>query len=115
VTSGLSWISGGPNHGTRKQYQTGCRCLLCRAANAEYQATLRVQQAKGLTPLGRLVPAGGLQRRLRTLLLEQYHRTEIARALGLHPATLRLHRKRVRYRTALLVERLYRDAQGETD
>src|SRR2546425_1546613 len=30
-----------PRHGTRAQYKNGCRCDLCRGANADYHRELR--------------------------------------------------------------------------
>lgn len=39
----LPWVS---EHGTRTRYNQGCRCQLCRAANAEYRRQQRATRPR---------------------------------------------------------------------
>lgn len=96
------------NHGTRRQYQAGCRCLPCRSAEAEYRAELRLAQAKGLLTGGQRVGCGMLWRRISSLQREGYSRADIARMLGLRKPSLQYDHERVTVRTQVKVERLYR-------
>jgi len=40
-------IGGKKPHGTRVKYKAGCRCLMCRAANARYEASRAKARAAG--------------------------------------------------------------------
>lgn len=70
-------------HGTRGCYvNQECRCLLCRASEADYRARLRLARAKGKLTAGRRISAVEARRILRQLKSEGYTKGEIAWALG---------------------------------
>lgn len=96
------------DHGTRSLYQRGCRCLLCRAAEAAYRADLRRQQAHGKLQMGALVDARAMWRLIAVLLNEQYRKGQLALLLGMKRPILRLGRAKVTRETDLKVRRLYR-------
>lgn len=100
-------------HATRAMYQAGCRCLRCRAAEAQYRQQLRGLIARGQLPRGRRVPAGWVWRRVRALEAEGYSREQIAAALGLQSRTLQVDHRRVTVALQLSIERFYRWAQGD--
>lgn len=106
-------------HGTRKAYQAGCLCLLCRAAEASYRANLRAQHLHQRPPLGTLVPAAEAYRRLRQLKAEGFSRARLATELGLKTPRFRWHPDRITVRTLLKVRRLARrylsDVQEDPD
>jgi hypothetical protein len=102
-------------HGLRRSYKRGCRCLRCRAANASYEAERRLALAQGQIPLGRRVPGQAVDRRLRSLVSEDFTRQEIARRARLHPVTLRGHHRSVTLRTYLRVSALWRRHCGEVE
>lgn len=77
-----------PDHGQRSRYQQGCRCLLCRASNAVYQAQLRKRQAQGLPILGQLVSAKDAGAKVRRILVEGYTRQQISQQSRLERHTL---------------------------
>lgn len=95
-------------HGTRKQYQAGCRCCPCKAAEARYRASLRLIHARGRIPLGAHVSAAETWRLIEKLLIERFTRAEIARQLGLKRGRLELHTDVVTFRNQLSVRRFYR-------
>lgn len=96
-------------HGTRSTYQRlGCRCVPCKAANAQYMTHLRTMKAKGLTPMGAHVPASETWRLIERLLIERFKKADIARELGLKRGRLELHTEAVTFRNKLLMRRLYR-------
>lgn len=95
-------------HGTRRRYQQGCRCVPCKVSNNRYQSTVRTLRAKGKLPLGSRVAAARTWKLLRQMLPEFGGEAELARCLGLHRPYLRMHPERVTVRTALRVLRLYR-------
>ena len=45
---GVASLLSEPEHGTRARYKRGCRCLVCRAAEAAYRRELRA--AAGVSP-----------------------------------------------------------------
>lgn len=96
------------SHGTRACYQAGCACIPCRAAEASYRAQLRRRHVEGRPILGRLVDAVPLWRQVRSLQIEGYRKSQIARLANLPEPRIRLHRKRVRLSSRLKVNRLYR-------
>lgn len=65
------------DHGTRRQYQSGCRCLPCRAAEATYRAELRRKQVKGLPILGAYISASEAWARIRVLKQEHFANRQI--------------------------------------
>lgn len=103
-------------HGTRRSYQQGCLCLLCRAAEASYRATLRRQHATGRLPFGTLVPATDTAKRIRQLLIERMTKADLTRQLGLQDRAFRVHTEPgqwIRLRTVLRIARIYRLAMAE--
>lgn len=97
-----------PAHGTRARYQKGCRCCLCRAAEAQYRASLRGLHARGKLPLGATMSAVETHRLIAKLLIERFTRGQIARAIGLKRPILEFHTDVITVRNALKVRRLYR-------
>jgi hypothetical protein len=95
------------DHGTRRRYQAGCSCTACRAAEAEYRASLRRLRARGKLPLGGRVDARPMLRQIRALRIEGFTDRELAARLGVRSLRF-LHREWVRLRTALMAQRLYR-------
>jgi hypothetical protein len=63
-------------HGHRATYQAGCRCRLCRAANAAYRPT-------------RLVDARAARAHLKALAVSAVGLAQAARLSGLHVTVLR--------------------------
>lgn len=70
-------------HGSRGTYQSGCRCLLCRLANARYRAPAPQPKADA-------IPA---QAHLQQLETEQIGVRQASRLSGLSPSYLRKIRK----------------------
>lgn len=95
-------------HGTRRDYQRGCRCTPCRAAEAAYRSSLRRLRASGKQPLGAKVSAVDTWRKIRQFKSEQFTQAEIARRLGLQSPQLQFDRKRITLATSLKVARFYR-------
>lgn len=91
-------------HGSRRRYRHGCRCLLCRAAEAAYRAQYRAAAVRGLVPLGRREPAGRTWLQVHQLRVEGFSRADLARRLGLRRATLVPHDGRVTVRVRRLVD-----------
>jgi hypothetical protein len=71
-------LSAGKPHGTRIKYINGCKCLLCRAANSNYQ-TAR-EAAKKLGDWNGIVNAGKARRHIHRLSLQGVGRRAIADA-----------------------------------
>jgi hypothetical protein len=72
------------NHGTRASYQAGCRCLLCSAANARYEADRSALRARGIAAVVSTIPA-----RQHLLQLQQQH-VGLDQASSLSGLSLRL-------------------------
>jgi hypothetical protein len=101
-------------HGHRGTYQRcGCRCLLCKAAEATYRANLRRRHLTGRPILGQRVSARRTWRRLRSLQIEGFSRADIAAKLGLRCRQLQLQTESITLRNALKVQRLYRTVMLE--
>lgn len=101
-------------HGTRTRYQlTGCRCLPCRASNAQYMRGLRRQHLKGHTPLGTLTTAADARKLVRAFLTECWSKRQLAPQVGVERKTLRLAPdQRIRLKTLLKLRRGYRILMG---
>lgn len=98
-------------HGTRASYQRGsCRCLICKAANAQYSLRYYRLRAAGHP---RLVPAGLTVKRLKALRAEGLSYAEIARRFGLKCQRLHLHSGNVAVYNYLRVRRLYQSIMAE--
>lgn len=95
-------------HGTRTEYQRGCRCSSCTEANADYQRGFRGRIVRGRRTLDTRIPATLTWRRLRAMIPEYGSRAQLARALGFEKGALQLHTDRVTVRNALRVWQLYR-------
>lgn len=93
-----------PSHGDRRTYRRGCRCLLCRAANAAYEAA-RAAGKVGHAP--DLVSADKAREHLRCLRAKGVGYRQAARLAGLSPqlvAHVRAGRvDRIRADTALRI------------
>jgi hypothetical protein len=94
-------------HGTRRQYQTGCTCTPCRAAEAAYRQALRRLRAEGKIPMGVHVDAKQMWKQIKAMRVERMTYAEIARRLGLHTPRLYLHPDRVTLKSLLRVRALY--------
>lgn len=78
-------------HGERAWYQRGCRCLLCRAANARYEAGRRKARAHGEHLPMEKAPGYVTSRQIQSLRAEGFTWARLSRVLGLHRNTLRKH------------------------
>lgn len=96
-----------PCHGRRKDYQAGCRCVRCKGANAAYQQSRRLHQAKGEIPPGAYVSGRQMWRQIDKLQAEGFQLAEIARRLGLKRPCLELHHQTVRQRSVLRMQAFY--------
>lgn len=65
-------------HGSRERYKAGCRCLLCRAANARYEAARASERASG--NWNGLVPADAARKHILKLSRQGIGRRAIAAA-----------------------------------
>ena len=92
------------DHGPRRQYQAGCRCLPCRSANALYMTDLRTRYASGKPPLGQVLPRHVATRVLRSIQQEGIGWRDLARRLGVRRFELR--GRGVRWRTVLRLARV---------
>lgn len=107
-------------HGTRGQYQAGCSCLPCRAAEATYRTSLRARHRHGLPILGALISPVEARRRIRQLKGEGYPVTRLEAMRGhrrlprvLVNMTLDPQRVRIRLATLLTIRRLAQHAMLE--
>lgn len=100
-------------HGQRRMYVAGCRCVLCCRANTAYFQQWRVDKAKGRRRLGQRVPAGSTWKRLRQLCYELEGAQHVAARLGLQTPRLRFDTERVTIATYVKVARLYRGLMAE--
>lgn len=74
-------------HGTRARYVSGCKCMICRAANSRYQCERdRARREEGDTR--ELVPASMAVAHLRKLSNAGVGYKAVAEAAGLAPSTL---------------------------
>jgi len=100
--------NGHAAHGTRRTYQDqGCRCALCRAANAAYSAHYREAIHAGRPPLGAHVAGQDGHRVVAALVEDGYTRGAIATALGCQWPRLRVGAV-VTQRTLYRLRRLHR-------
>lgn len=94
-------------HGARASYQAGCKCLLCKAAEAAYRSSLRLRKAKGLPLLGSLVSAVEARRRIRQFKREGYSKRRIAHMAGWKNGHIQVGgRQRMRLRTLARIRRV---------
>lgn len=94
-------------HGTRRRYQTGCRCASCSAANTAYSTAYRARRRAGRPVLGAHVAGTEAARVVAALLEEGYLKRQIACWLGHRWPVLQL-RGRVTVRTVLRLRRIQR-------
>jgi hypothetical protein len=99
-------------HGTRGGYTQGCRCLKCRAANAQYIADYRQHKRANKVLLGATIASEAARRLLEHLHREHLTKTAVARALGLRSPGLKVH-ARITVRRHLLIKRLHRMYMSE--
>lgn len=127
-------------HGTRLRYMAGCKCMLCRAANSRYETERAAARKNGdwnglvsaiharrhilklscdVMNDARLIPPRATRQIVERLLEEGMTKTELARRLGStaeFPALQILQRNRVTAKTAMRVERLWRQmTEGERE
>lgn len=96
-------------HGLRSTYQhDACRCPLCRAANALYQARVRRSHASGRPPLGSYISAKEAWRTIAALKREHFTQHVIAQLLGQQSRCLQLQPDVITVRNALKIRRLAR-------
>lgn len=118
-------------HGARKAYQAGCRCLPCRSANAAYSACRRAKLREGRPILGSKQDGLETARQLRCLIGEGYSSGVLMALIGLRPWTFYAHTRteaikvyqsgrvdykpppRVTLRVAFKVQRFWRQQQVE--
>jgi hypothetical protein len=67
-------------HGTRVRYVTGCKCMLCRAANSRYEVERAKARANG--DWNGLVPAWMARKHLFSLSVQGIGRDTVAEASG---------------------------------
>lgn len=73
-------------HGTRKKYRSGCRCLICRAANARYESErARVHVPGGGTSL---VPATAAREHIHQLSKDGLGRDALSAASDIAPSVI---------------------------
>lgn len=97
-------------------YRSGCRCLPCRAANADYERHRLLAHQRGRPLLGTLVPAADAARKVRQLQIEGITKAAIARALGLKHPILQLHTgpdAKATRRLVLKIQRFWRLKMAE--
>ena len=95
------------NHGQRRTYQQGCRCLRCTDANTQYEARYRSACRVGRRPLGAHVAGRDVLRAIADLVANGFSKATIARALGYQTPRLQ-YADRVTVRTVLRIRRLQR-------
>lgn len=97
-------------HGQRRTYRCGCRCTLCRAANAARSAR-QYRAAKIDAPmLGARVPAARTHILMRVLRCEGFTHGDVAKLLGWHGNYARIyHARTVTLRTQRQIERLIQE------
>jgi len=102
-------------HGRRSTYWRGCRCLACRAANAEYQARRRAHLARGRALPGVAVQGHDTARLIRSLLAEGFPARRLGPLVGVHERTIRAHTgsRPVERRVAARVRWLWLMFQGQ--
>lgn len=102
------------SHGIRAIYQKGCRCLLCRSAEASYRAALRRRHLRQLPILGTLISPVEARRRIRQLRNEGYTKDRIAQMAGWRDGHLRCATSdRIRLATLVRIRRVARFAMLE--
>lgn len=97
-------------HGTRRGYRAGCRCLPCRSANAVYEARRAAARLAGHPFLGSRVSAARTHILLKVIRTEGISNRRLGRELfGSYRAYKRVHAEaQCELRTALKVQRFYR-------
>ena len=83
-------------HGVRLRYMSGCRCLLCRAANSRYETERAAERRAG--GWNGLIPAGAVRRKLLQLSRVGVGRRAVQRATGVSETTQCLLRRKRRTR-----------------
>ncbi len=76
---------------SRASYTAGCRCIICKAANARYISDLRKKKLKGTLILGAIISAQESKKRLKALHLEQFTQKRLAHELGLRSPQVKVH------------------------
>lgn len=102
-------------HGTRVKYKAGCRCLLCRAANANYESSRA--QARATGDWNGLVPAGSARKHILALSKKGVGRRAIAAASDLSDKVISRIRsgeqQRIRRRTETRILAVSKEAVSD--
>lgn len=102
-------------HGVRVRYMTGCRCLLCRAANSRYQTERALAQKNG--DWNGIVSANHARRHLRTLSRHGIGRYVVAEAAQMNPRRIAEivsgKKKNIRARVERQILSVTLDARGD--
>jgi hypothetical protein len=98
----LAKIANDKPHGDRVKYMGGCRCMLCRAANSQYEVGRAAARRRGES--NELVSAKYAQRHLRALSRHGIGRDTVSDITGLATSTIELirtgKRKQIRRQNA---------------
>jgi len=95
-------------HGTRANYQHGCRCTPCKAANAQYQLTYRGLCARNIPRPCAVVSSRPARRLLTGFRREWLSQYRLAHELGKASHSLRIQPKGITRTKLAAIERLAR-------
>lgn len=94
-------------------YRSGCHCTACRAANAAYELSRRLDRLAGRLTLGQRISASEARKRVKQLQADGLEERELARRFGLKHHRLRLHPSAITVRKHLRIVLEYRRLNGE--
>jgi len=101
-------------HGTRACYVTGCRCVLCRRANCQYQLQREKEQRRGEWTYNGLVSADAARKHLMKLSKQGVGRRTVASITALPQSSIAKIRsgtkRHIRAKTEQAILKVSRDA-----
>jgi hypothetical protein len=100
-------------HGERRMYQRGCKCVVCRGANAAYRRWHYRMRCQGMLPFGAVISPGPTRRLLRRFAVEQLTEAEITRRLGLRGTSLQLSADGITIAKAQRIQALFQFIMAE--